>query len=142
MFWTFVNSTEVKRADNRITEQAWNGYTIDLIGEPPTYMAFIGPFASPAQTDTMIKNLVKLKIKDYSVLPSGAIALGVVATRETGQQLQQQLKNRGLKDVQLVERQGKAKLKRYRFEQMTPASLAALRKLSEGLGSLTECTKP
>lgn len=142
MVWAFANSTEAKRADNRMVEQAWQGYTTDLADEPPTYMAFVGPFASQSQTDAMMKTMAKLKIKDYSLLPSGSIALGVVATREAGQQLQQRLTNRGLKDVQLVERQGKGKLKRYRFEQMTPASLSALRQLSEGLGTLTECSKP
>jgi SPOR domain len=142
MVWSFSNNTDAKRADSRLAERAWSGYTTELADEASTHMAFVGPFSTQAQADAMLKKIVALKIKDYSLLPSNSIALGVVATREAGQQLQQQLINRGLKDVQLIERQGKVKRNRYRFEQMTMSSLQALRQLVDGVGTLTECGKP
>jgi cell division septation protein DedD len=142
MIWSFSNNADAKRADNRLAEQAWGGYTTELADEASTHMAFVGPFSTQAQADAMLKKIAALKIKDYSLLPSNSIALGVVATREGAQQLQQQLINRGLKDVQLIERQGKVKRNRYRFEQMTMSSLQALRQLVDGVGALTECGKP
>jgi cell division septation protein DedD len=142
MVWSFSNNTDAKRADSRLAEQAWGGYTTELADEASTHMAFVGPFSTQAQAQAMLKKIAALKIKDYSLLPSNSIALGVVATREGAQQLQQQLINRGLKDVQLIERQGKIKRKRYRFEQMAPSSMQALRQLVDGVGTLTECGKP
>jgi cell division septation protein DedD len=142
MVWAFSNAVESKRANNKLAEQAWGGYTTELAEEAPSYMVFVGPFTNQKQTETMIKAINTLKIKDYVLLPSGAISLGVVQARESAQALQRQLSNRGLKGMQITERQGKNKLNRYRFEQMSPSSEQALRQLSDGLGALTNCAQP
>ncbi len=140
--WSFNNKGEAARADNRLAEQAWSGFTTELVQEAPTYIAFVGPYTNTKQIETAIKAISVLKIKDYSVLPNSSISLGVVSTPDAAKQLQQQLSNRGLKGVQFAERQGKNKFNRYRFEKMSASSLAALRDLSKGLGTLADCVKP
>jgi hypothetical protein len=142
MIWSFNNNTDVKRADNRLAEQAWSGFTTELADEASRYFVFVGPFSTRAQVEAMLKKVMALKIEDYNLLPNNSISLGLFSTREAGQQLQQLLLSRGLKNVQLLEQPGKIKRSRYRFEQMSRSSLQALQQLVDGVGTLTECGKP
>ncbi len=139
MVWAFTNDQEGKRASIRLNEQGWAGYTLEQAPEPPTFMVFVGPYAQPQQIASMIKTLLALKIKQYSILPSGSISLGVVSNLDSAKQLQRQLSSRGLKDIDIVERPGKVQRGRLRFEGLSAPSMKALTALSEGLGVLSDC---
>ena len=140
MLWEFFTPNELKKADNRLAEQAWSGYTSESAQEPATYMVFIGPFESRTEMLTKIKVLEKLKLKDFSQLPSSTISLGVLSTREAANSLKTSLSKRGLQGVQTLERTGKSNRTRYRFEGLSTNSLNALTTLSAELGLLRACS--
>ncbi len=137
--WEFSSNAELKRADNRLAEQAWSGYQGELAQEPATYMVFLGPFESKTDLASKVKVLAKMKIDDYSQLPTGLISLGVLATAEAANKLKQSLTKRGLQGVQVQARTGSAQRTRYRFEGLSTDSASALVTLAAGVGSLRSC---
>jgi hypothetical protein len=139
MLWEFSSTSDVKRADNRLSEQAWSGYVSEIADEPSTYMVFVGPFDTHAELDLKIKVLEKMKLKDYSPLPSALISLGVLSTQDAANTLKQGLTKRGLLGVQVSERTGSARRTRYRFEGLTPDSLKELNTVAANLGALRPC---
>jgi hypothetical protein len=140
MLWEFTNNSDLKRADNRLSEQAWSGYDSEQAKEPSTYLVYTGPFEKQAEMDAKIKLLEKMKIKDYRKMPDGAISLGVLSTPEAASALRKTLTKRGLLGIESTERTGSGKRTRYRFDGLSPNSVKELNALSSGLGLLKPCT--
>jgi cell division protein FtsN len=138
--WEFFSSNELNKANARLAEQGWSGYVSESAQEPPTYMVFVGPFETRADMLAKIKILEKMKLKDFSPLPSTNISLGVLTTREAANMLKTNLIKRGLLGVQTIERTGKASRTRYRFDGLSADSAKALNTLSTDLGLLRQCT--
>ena len=137
--WEFYSNGDVKKADNRLAEQAWSGYTAELADEPPTYMVFVGPFERRSEFDAKLKVIEKMKLKDYSALPSAIISLGVLSTQAAADALKASLSKRGLTGVQTSERTGSIQRTRYRFGALKPDSLKELTLLAASLGSIRAC---
>jgi hypothetical protein len=138
--WEFIHDNEFKRAESLLAEQAWSGFVTEMVDEPLSYMVFVGVFKTRAEIDTKIKVLEKMKIKNYSVLPSGAIALSVVATAQAAIAYQTALTKRGLLGVQYSERQSNKQRLRYRFAGLTSDSQKELVLLAKDLGTLRVCS--
>jgi hypothetical protein len=137
--WEFIHDNEFKRAESLLAEHAWSGFVAEMADEPPSYMVFVGAFKTSTEIDNKIKVLEKMKIKNYSVLPSGAISLSVVATAQAAITYQQALTKRGLLGVQYSERLSDKQRLRYRFAGLTDDSQKELALLANNLGALRVC---
>jgi hypothetical protein len=139
LLWEFTANADVKRADSRLAEQAWSGYTTELAAEAPTYLVFVGPYSTQTQLDAKLKVLKKLKLEDYNTLPDDSISLGVLYSPEAAKALQSKLTKRGLTDVEVLERSSGKRRNRLRFETISADKAAELKALAQDLGKLRAC---
>jgi hypothetical protein len=137
--WTFNSDNDLKRATSLLAGHGWSDFSSELVTVPTTYMVFLGAFLTRSEIDSAIKRLNQLNITAYNLLPSNEISLSVVDTAEAAATFKQKLIQRGLQGVNTRERQSNKQRMRYRFDALTPSSVAALAELSRTAGMLRRC---
>lgn len=134
--WEFFSETDLKRAKAALANPIWGEFSPELAQAPPTFMVFLGPFINSNQLNDILKQLKELEIQEYDILSSNEISLSIVNTREAGIAFKQSLTTRGLKNVDVRERDSNKQRLRYRFNQLNIDRQQSLIKIA---GRLRQC---